>query len=115
MNNKILFLWGLIVACLLGAILLLGYNKQDKVYLRYTKELKNASQKYIEDNNLNTKDTQIIFVKDLIEKDYIEYNSEYMGYCIHSIAVSKELFTNKYEIIRDCTVIDELEQKEEEK
>lgn len=107
-------LQGMIVVLLLSAIVLIWYNKQDKEYIAYTRDLRHACEKYMADKKIQLKPNQtaIIFVEDLLEEKYIEEIKE--EYCIRSVTYTKELILGKYKANKDCTVIDNNETEVEE-
>ena len=109
MNRFTMVLQALIVSGLLGIVLVIGYNQQDKEYIKYTKELKLACQKYMEDNRTKLKfnETTLIFIKDLLDKEYIKEVKE--EYCIYSVSYTKGLLFGKYKANKDCDIKDEEE------
>ena len=102
MNRFTMALQAFIVVCLLGIVLVIGYSKQDKVYLNYTRTLRSASKQYMKDKKIEAKmnDTTIIFVSDLLNEGYIDEIKE--EYCIVSVFYRKGLLFGKYEANKDC-------------
>ena len=96
-----------IVVCLLGIILVIGYSKQDKTYIEYTRGLRSASKQYMKDKKIDPKmnETTIIFVSDLLEENYIDEIKK--EYCIVSVIYRKGLIFGKYKANKDCTVVDD--------
>ena len=96
-----------IVVCLLGIILVIGYSKQDKTYIEYTRNLRSASKQYMKDKNIDLKmnETTVIFVSDLLEENYIDEIKK--EYCIVSVIYRKGLIFGKYKANKDCTVVDD--------
>ena len=96
-----------IIVCLLGIILVIGYSKQDKTYITYTRGLRSACNQYMKDKNINPKmgETTVIFVSDLLEEEYIDEIKD--EYCIVSVIYRKGLIFGKYKANKDCTVVDD--------
>ncbi len=115
MNKYTMALQGFIVVCLLGIVLVLGYNKKDKEYIAYTRELRNACEKYMSDKNLKPKinETIIIFIDDLLKEEYITTTND--KYCIFSVSYRKGLILGKYKANKDCFIRNENTTKEENK
>jgi len=104
MNKIVMVVWGLVVASMLFLVLMIGYKKQDKTYINLTKELKSASERYIKDNGLGAKvgDSVIVFVKDLIDGNYIKENEVIDDYCIDGIIYSHDIIKDQYTIRTNC-------------
>ena len=105
MNRTIMILWALIVVMLLSVLLILGYNKRDKVYIEFENKLETSTLSYLNDNNLvpETEKTVLVFVSELVEKEYLKDEEENIKkYCVESIAFTKGLVKDKYEINKNC-------------
>ena len=103
MNKIIMFFWALIIILMLVTILLIGYNKQDKIYLELESNLKQAAKCYVKNNNLKPKisESEIIFVDKLIEGEYIKEDN-IKEYCIDSVVYSRGLIIDEYKINIKC-------------
>ena len=104
MNKIVMVVWGLVISSMLFLILMIGYKKQDRTYIKLTEDLKNASEKYIKDNNLGSKvgDSVIVFIRDLIEENYIKENEVIDEYCIDGIIYTNDLIKDQYTIRTYC-------------
>ncbi len=104
MNRFTMALQAFIVVCLLGIVLVIGYSKQDKGYIEYTRGLRSACIQYMKDKNINPKigETNIIFVSDLLDGEYIDEVKE--EYCIVSVIHRQGLLFGKYKANKDCTI-----------
>ena len=104
MNKIVMVVWGLVISSMLFLILMIGYKKQDRTYIKLTEDLKNASEKYIKDNNLGSKvgDSVIVFIRDLIEGNYIKENEVIDEYCIDGIIYTNDLIKDQYTIRTYC-------------
>jgi hypothetical protein len=104
MNRFTMALQAFIVVCLLGIVLVIGYSKQDKGYIEYTRGLRSACIQYMKDKNINPKigETNIIFVSDLLDEEYIDEVKE--EYCIVSVIHRQGLLFGKYKANKDCTI-----------
>ncbi len=103
MNRFVMFMWGLIIAGIMGIILVLGYNKRDKDYLSYISELKKASRNYMSSKNLTLKYNQkeLIFFDDLVSEEF--FKDDENKYCIESIIFTKGFLKDKFSLnIDDC-------------
>ena len=114
MSKNLMALQGMIVVLLLSAIVLIWYNKQDKEYIAYTRDLRHACERYMADKKIELKPNQtaIIFLEDLLEQEYIsEIKDEY---CIKSVTYTKELILGSYKANKDCTKVENNETEVEE-
>ena len=104
MNRIVMVIWGLIVFMMFGIILMIGYKKQDKVFLELSANLETATKRYVKNKNIELKfnESSKIYVKDLIEEEYIEYDEDIEKYCIDSVIVTKGLLHDKYEVNENC-------------
>ncbi len=104
MNKNTMMLQGFIIVFLLGVILVIGYSKQDREYISYTRELRTACIKYMKDNNTKLKfnETTIIFIDDLLKDEYITTTND--KYCIYSVSYTKGLILGKYKANKDCYI-----------
>jgi len=115
--KNIMALQGLVIVFIFLVIIFIAYNNQDKEYLAYSKEIKSACEKFLSDNKVQLKynETTVIFMKDLLDGEYIKENKE--KYCITSVIYTKGLILGKYKANKDCNVIDKndtVENKTEE-
>ena len=104
MNKLTMFIWGLIIFMMFGIILVIGYKKQDKVFLELSASLEGATKRYIENKKIDLKfnESSKIYLEDLINEEYIEYDKDMDKYCIDSVIVTKGLLRNDYKIDTDC-------------
>ena len=104
MNRFTMALQAFIIVCLLGIVLVIGYSKQDKGYIEYTRGLRSACIQYMKDKNIDPKigETNIIFVSDLLDEEYIDEVKD--EYCIVSVIHRQGLLFGKYKANKDCTI-----------
>ncbi len=104
MNRFTMALQAFIVVCLLGIVLVIGYSKQDKGYIEYTRGLRKACIQYMKDKKIDPKmgETNIIFVSDLLDEEYIDEVKD--EYCIVSVIHRQGLLFGKYKANKDCTI-----------
>lgn len=96
-------LWCIIVVGLLCVILLFGLKQKDITYIKLEYNIKIATHKYINNNNINIKFNELynIDIDKIIDEENIK--SELIEkYCIKSINVINGLIFNKYIFIKDC-------------
>lgn len=105
--------WGLTIFAMCGLILAIGYKTQDKEYLSLTSDLKEVATKYVKDKKISIKfnESSVVFVKDLINEEYIDDNKKIDEYCIKSVVLRKTLFSYKYTINIDCEKEEEVEEE----
>lgn len=104
MNSKIMFLWGMIILLMCASLILIANYGKDRVLSNLEREIKAASSKYFKDNDLVPKfnEVNIVYVDELIEKEYLEYNTTIDEYCVKSVQIKNKLIFNEYEVIREC-------------
>ena len=104
MNKKLMIIWGMLVIIICLTLLLIGFSKKDKVLLKLERELKTSSKKYINDNHIKIgfNESYVIKINDLIDGNYID-DENIDEYCIKKIIVSKGIFLYEYEINKDCS------------
>ena len=103
MNKKIMALWCLLVILFLTLILLIGLKEKDFNYIRFEFDLKRATKKYIDKNNITPKiaSSIIVDVDDLVESNYIK-KDKVKKYCIKSVFFSNRILFDKYKIEKEC-------------
>ena len=104
MNKLTMFIWGLTILMLCTLILIIGYRKQDKVFLDLSASLELGASRYVEKNNIKLKfnESSKIYIEDLIKDNYIEEDENIEKYCIDSVLVYKGLFGYKYALNENC-------------
>lgn len=104
MNKRIMVIWGMLVFIIICTLLIIGFNKKDKVLFRLERELKVASREYVKDNKINVKfnETYVIKIDELIDKEYVRENDNLNKYCIKRVLVYKGLLLNEYTIEKEC-------------
>ncbi len=105
MNKVTMFIWGLVIFSLWGVILFIAYQKQDKVFIDLSSNLKYAGKLYVKENKINLKfnESSKIFIEDLIEDEFIKDSEELKEYCIDSVIVHKGIFGYEYKVNVDCS------------
>lgn len=101
MNKLVMFIWGAVIVLLCTLLFLIGYKEKDLDYIRYENLLKTATKAYVNNKGLN-KDSQIVFVEELVEANYITETEENKKYCIESIVYSEGLIKDNYVINKNC-------------
>ena len=103
MNKFTMFIWGLLIFALWGVILLIAYKQRDTDYIEINNELKKVSEKYVSDKKIKIKfnESSKIYIKDLLEEEYIEEDKRIDDYCIDSVIVHKGLFGLDYQLYTD--------------
>ena len=104
MNKRIMVIWGMLVFIVIATLLIIGFNKKDKVLFRLEREIKISSREYIKDNKINIKfgESHVINISDLIDNNYIKVNDNLSKYCIKGVIVYKGLLLNEYTIEKEC-------------
>lgn len=104
MNRLVMVIWGLTITLMCTLIFVIGYKQQDKEYIQIVKNLKKASEIYVKSNGIKAKvsESVIIDLNDLIDGQYVEYNSKYDDYCINGVIYSKGIFNDSYKIREQC-------------
>lgn len=104
MNKRIMVIWGMLVFIIFATILIIGFNKKDKVLFKLERNIKSSTKKYIVDNNINIKFNKNIVIKieDLIDNNYIKENENIKKYCIKTITVYKGILLYEYKINKNC-------------
>ena len=110
MNKVTMFIWGLLILCLWTIIIFIAYKQRDTVYIELDKNLKSVANAYISNNKIKLKfnESSQIYIKDLIEEEYIEKDEVYVKYCVDSIIVHKGIFGLEYKLNEECDAVKEL-------
>lgn len=107
MSKKLMVLWFLIIFLLLGTILVIHYSSLDWNRIDLQRKIKKTSYNYFKDNNLlpSINESSIVYINDLIEKNYIKDTEEIDKYCIESVEVTNKLFINIFTVNRKCSEV----------
>ncbi|MBQ6285027.1 MAG: hypothetical protein IJK67_01775 [Bacilli bacterium] len=105
MNKRLMMIWGFVVFLIFATVLIIGFNKMDKVLLKLERDIKTSTKKYVKDNNIELKFNKmhVITINDLITNEYLDENENIEKYCIKNIEITKGLFSYEYNIIKDCS------------
>lgn len=99
MNNKIMIVWGSIIALICSLLIILGNVGTDYELYKYEKRIKYAAREYFSDNVYDTQ----VFIDDLIDNNYLRSNDLINKYCISEVKKNKRFyFVNTYQIIKEC-------------
>lgn len=104
MNKYRMFIWGLIIFSLWTIILLIGYKKQDRTYIKLANTIEKASKLYVKENNIDLKlnESVKIYIIDLYESNYLKKDNNIDKYCIDSVVVTKDIINYDYKINKEC-------------
>lgn len=104
MSKKVMYVWGFIVVLICGFLIILGNVGTDITLYKIKKEIKTATEKYVDINKieLNTNESEVVYVNDLIDSKLLKKKKEIDKYCINKIKITKKLLSNRYEIINEC-------------
>ena len=110
MNKVTMFIWGFLVLSLWAIIILIAYKQRDTDYIELNNNLKNVASFYVKNHKIELKfnESSKIFIKDLIEDEYIKEDDNYKKYCIDSIIVHRGIFGLEYKLNEDCEAVREL-------
>lgn len=104
MSSKIMFLWGFVVLLICSFLLIMGNIGKDYNLFLLEKEIKHSSRDYLKDKNRypSVNNTEVVFIDELVDNEYIKENEDYNKYCIKSIEVNNKIFIDKVEVIKEC-------------
>ena len=110
MNKLTMFIWGLLIFALWGVILFIAYKQRDTDYIELNDTLKIVAKTYVKEKNIELKfnESSKIFIKDLIEENYLEEDKKIEKYCVDSIIIHKGIFGLDYKLNEDCSTNEEL-------
>ncbi len=103
MNKRIMVIWGMLVFIIIATLLIIGFNKKDKVLFKLERELKVAAKQYVKDNKIDIKFNKnyVVNISDLINDNYIKEDN-IDKYCIKSVIVYKGLLLYEYKVNKEC-------------
>ena len=111
MNKFTMVIWGLLIFSLWGVILLIAYKQRDTEYLEFENNMKKTVEVYIKKKKIDLKfnESTKIYIKDLIEEEYIKEDDENIKkYCVDSVVIYKGLLKTDYQLNMDCGSEEEL-------
>lgn len=108
MSKKLMVIQFFTVTCLILLICLIGVRQKDFEFSDLSKELIKASKKYIADNNIeiSLSNSFVIYIDDLIEKQYIKKSEGIEKYCVSEVVVFNGILQDEYQVINNCEKIE---------
>ncbi len=104
MNSKIMIIWGFIITIICACLIILGNIGSDYTLYKLEKNIKTSAREYLKDKKLvpNINESQVIYIKELIEEKYIDKDDNIEKYCIKDVKMINKILVDEYTIEKDC-------------